>query len=61
MFSRFCVLSVVLVLFGFGGPGGGFGAPGDVSFSLSSSGGLPPLLVPGGLPGNMNEHKSTLI
>ena len=33
------------MLFGVGGPGGGFGAPGGVFFSLSSSSGLPLLLL----------------
>ena len=35
----------LFVLFGFGTPGGGFGAPGGGFFSLSSSSGLPLLLL----------------
>ena len=31
---------------GFGGPGGGFGGPGGGFFNLSSSSGLPLLLLP---------------
>ena len=38
---------VCFVVFGgFGGPGGGFGGPGGGFFSLSSSSGLPLLLLP---------------
>ena len=38
---------VCFVVFGgFGGPGGGFGGPGGGFFNLSSSSGLPLLLLP---------------
>ena len=46
MFFLFFCSVFCFVCFGLGGPGSGFGAPGDVFFSLSSSSGLPLLLLP---------------
>ena len=43
---KHCFFVFCFVFLGLGGPGGGFGAPGGGFFSLSSSGDLPPLLLP---------------